>query len=175
MFWPATRMFFGKKTRSRDGLSPRCKLCARRGGKEFYVKNRARRAEQTRAWKVRWPEVNAARDKKWYEENKDRKAESDRIRRSTEAGRALTRQRYQDNKEEAARKNRCYYLKNREYLLARSHQRYKDNPEPVKVGSRRYRARKFNANHEPYSTADINGIWHEQGGVCVYCQAPLFA
>lgn len=50
----------------------------------------------------------------------------------------------------------------------------KANPHKKREFDRTYRARKMGAEHEPYTAADINAMWHEQGGLCYYCKVPVF-
>lgn len=77
-------------------------------------------------------------------------------------------------REESIAHLRLYRIENKERLAVASRARRLANPEQERARDRRKRVRKSQAEHEPYTSADLNAMWHEQGGLCAYCGTPLF-
>lgn len=107
--------------------------------------------------------------------NRERLLARERELNSTVEAKAKARQYVENNREiyrEACRK----WREKNPGKQHESTQRYlKANPHKKREFDRTYRARKFGAEHEPYSAADINDMWHKQDGCCYYCDVPVFA
>lgn len=120
--------------------------------------------------------VIRAKDQKYRKENADtlRKRDRQRYEKRREQQREYHRQYYQENKEECARRNREYHLANYEQIKAAAKRWQKANPDKKRNYQRQRRAWKLGAESERYCEGDINAMWHEQDGVCSYCEIPLF-
>lgn len=116
-------------------------------------------------------------NRQWYWDNREQYLETVRRYKETnpEAVRESERRSYEKNAEKRKAYQKKYKAENPEACLERKRLWRRNNPEKVRAQYRRRRAQKYSAEREPYSEADLNQLWYEQGGCCAYCAVPLFA
>ncbi len=107
-------------------------------------------------------------------ENPEAHRERERQRASATHIKAQRRQYVDANREIYRAACRKWREKNPGKQLQSTYKWRKANPGKVAGFHRKRRARKLGAEHEPYTSADINDMWHEQEGHCYYCGAPVF-
>lgn len=78
------------------------------------------------------------------------------------------------NKERIAAARKAYYQKNAVEIRQKVRMWEKANPQRVRKQGHKRRALERGAEHEPYTRADINTLWHDQDGLCAYCRSPMF-
>lgn len=142
---PLSSAFFFRDSRNASGFKYGCKVC-------YLVRQALKRRESVEVYRERERQYESAahvkaRRRKYVEDNREIYREACRKWRERNPGK----------QSELTRK----------YVKA--------NPHKKREFDRTYRARKLGAEHEPYSSADILSLWHEQGGCCYYCGVPVFA
>lgn len=63
---------FYKKTRSRDGLEPRCKECILAKNRRNYAENRGCKKEQNRRWRAEHSDRMSELNARWRADNRER-------------------------------------------------------------------------------------------------------
>lgn len=158
---PLTTEFFGKQTRGWKGFFGICKRCKSIVTSRRRIEN-IEEALIREAWQRKNnPESKRAASKRYKEANREKT-------------KASTKTYYEANKEEKAVYSARWRLENKDRHREMIREWKKNNPDKVEDSTRRRRAAKYSADRERYTAADLNAMWHAQGGCCFYCQTLLF-
>lgn len=133
-----------------------CKECKKRYIREWEANN----PERVATLKKRWKERNPNADREYYEAN------AERIK-------ARVRQYNEENRERRLENQREYTRLNTEARVRAKRQWRKDNPEKHRAQKIRRRAGKLAAEGE-CDAATMQAMYEHQGGLCAYCESPLF-
>lgn len=188
---PLTREHFKINTRTKTGLTARCRPCANLAGREQwkarYTKDPERGREKTRAWRAanlekvvemnRRAKTDAKRvrdkensKKRWASltaEERAVEAERQRAWRSNNRERANElAQQYRDRQSADARKRRL------ESVTRSGAEWRRNNPDACRAMAARRRAAKRNADGT-YSKEDVLALFNAQRGCCLYCESAL--
>lgn len=94
----------------------------RKGGREYYHKNKERCLMTSAKWRKENPEKRRAAQKSWYQNNKEKAAEYQRNYYLAHRKERINK--YSTTKEYIIEKNMRYYKENRELILAKRRERY---------------------------------------------------
>lgn len=171
----STDEFFHRDKGKRDGLSSRCKTCARAIAKQ---------------WADEHPEQNRQRAKSWHHANLERAHQSNKRNYdlNTERRRATSKEWYYANPERV-RATKHVYRKNNAILINQynrdwrannleqsretSRTYYATHKDRVRATQLRRRARKMNAEGT-FVIDDIKSLHETQNDLCAYCGIRLF-
>ena len=134
---PATSEFFHKKSRNSDGCQPNCKKCTKAYQKRWYEDNTERKAETSREWREANPERHAENGRRWQTENRERKEETNR-------------EWYVANRERAKENARKWREAHPELVRGYSRKWCESHPEKARARNAAYRA----ANAEKLRVSD---------------------
>lgn len=134
-----------------------CKDCRKAYIRQWNAANKERVAE----YKRRWIEDHPGYKAQYYEANAERiKAKSNRY--------------YKENRAEILSRTSAAYDENKsEEAVERQRRWRKENPETFRAQVARRTARQ-KAAFGDISGEDIQQMYDDQGGLCAYCEAPLF-
>lgn len=189
---PFTLHFFAAQKRNPSGMTGYCRICKAAYHRRYYENNRKRAAhlqkqrqisnresisEYQRRYRKENKEAIKEYNRKYAEDNREAIRQQKRAYREANAIREAERNRRyrEENKEALSEKRRRYRESNKDAIAEANRRWCKENPEARRRGQYKYYARKKNAEHEPYTDADLNQLWHDQGGRCAYCKTPLFS
>lgn len=134
-----------------------CKDCKKAYIRQWEAANKERVAESKRRWIERNPDYKAA----YYREN-------------AEYVKAKRRSRYQENREAISQQRRDSYDEDaRKLAVERQRSWRKANPEKFRAQVANRDARRKGASGDTDSET-IQQMYDDQGGLCAYCEAPLF-
>ena len=166
---------FSRDSGRRDGRCPRCKDCVRvyrennreaiAARRKIYNQENAEKiAEQKKAWSSKNAEKLKAQKKAHYEKNRAQVLDRQRNRRRTKSEEiaAYQREYRAKNKERRLETNRRWREKNKAVLREKQLKYLHD-----------YRARKAGAEGS-HTIEEIRQMYEDQGGLCAYCETPLF-
>lgn len=150
---------FSKNKASKDGISHKCKECAKAIDSAYYKKNSAAIKAKVLAWKIAHPEEIQQGKVKYRAKHR-------------ENINAKNTARYAENR--AKERARCaeYNARHPEVALARGRKWAAENPEANKARGHRRRARKMLADGS-HSGDDVKRIFLLQQGKCVVCRSKL--
>jgi 5-methylcytosine-specific restriction endonuclease McrA len=137
---------FAKDKNRKDGRDNRCRGCMRAYLSARYQANRDRLDPVNRAWYAN--------------------------RAGTGVRTAQARRNYDRHCEEIKAYNRSYHAANKEKRATYLKGFRERNPELISALKRNYKARKKDAEGT-HTGDDILALFDAQGGICVYCPAPL--
>ena len=186
--YPATRRFFGKNNRSPDGCSSRCRVCSLRSPvnrkriaatmlapdghrfctgceeilpEEMFGKDRyGRGGLKAQCRECKRAEHDPDYYRRWREANRERKASSDKAY-------------VERNREKLEVYWKAYREEHREWLAQWQKRYRKEHPEMYRqYGREKYARRK--AAEGSYTRDEVWQMYEDQGGLCAYCETPLF-
>lgn len=153
---------FSRRTRSRDGLSDRCRDCSRdlmrqwrADNPDYSVANR----ERARQWTRDNPDRSKARSRKWAKDNPDRIREGSRIR---------ARRAYSKDSSRSLASGKKWRDANREKYLESARKWRKSNLEKVHHNKRVRYARERGAEGS-YTSIEWAMLCRWFGNVCLRC------
>lgn len=177
---------YSQDKRATDGKSSRCKSCDKRyreankeqlkkSKREYYEANRERVLAECREYRLANVEKKRESDRRWRENNEKQYRESKRRyrERNKEAIAEYQTRYWQENREQLSEYRRAYYLNNLERFAELRAEYYRNNPEIWRVSFARRKARKLAAKGS-HTAEDIRDMYGSQGGLCAYCETPLF-
>ncbi len=168
---PATNSFFSKHKLGRFGLRSVCKVCTRCDWHSTPEQNTERRRRYLAANK----EAVAERKRLYRQKNKERLRKKDRLYYLANREKfAEHNRRYREaNKEALAEYNRLYHQANKE-AKAEYYRRWRtENQDKRRVHELKRQALKRDGEGFE-DVADMWQMYEDQGGLCAYCEEPLF-
>lgn len=165
--YPFNEHYFNRRSRNKSGFDSQCKVCIRKQKKLSHQRNK---------------EHNNARSRRWTAANKEhvkvqRAARREQYPEVIEKDKTRSRRHYYANKEDKLEYKREYYYNNRAKILEQSKDyRVRFPSENImrgKVSAHRRRARMKQVQGS-YTRRDLDNLYDEQGGRCLYCGIRLF-
>ena len=141
---PATNNYFHNNTRSRDGLSARCKSCTKEQSRIYYIENKGAINKRNSAYRLENKEATIAQSKVYYIENKEAISNRHKLW-------------YGENKEHSRRYSKIRYIENRDHILSIGKIWYEANKEAVSIYHKGWYAENKEAiseNHKVYREAN---------------------
>lgn len=177
--WRLPLSWFGKHSRHKDGLQSNCKICKGKTDKAYREANdEAIKAKQKIFRDTKQDkEATAQYRREYYETNREREREQQRLYRELNAARiAEIEKRWREaNPEYAADYQQQYYLANKESLAQQNKQWRQAHPVKMLEYSARRRARKRGADIGTVTSEIILQMLKDQDGLCAYCEVELDA
>lgn len=178
---PATTEYFRSARGGRYGVRSQCRICE----KAYWEASKERMAEYGRVWHFANRERILQANKERYAANRDAVLERSRAYYASNKERVLerthawfvankerhhelTRAWYAANKEKHNERIRLNRKVNKDRYLATQRAYRAAHPEVSRLGTRRYRARKVEAEGT-HTDADIQAQYKRQRGKCYYC------
>lgn len=176
---PRTAEYFHRDKCRYDGLMMKCKDCRNKEKREYNEANRETVRAQKRVAHLRTREKDNQRSNTWHHANKEwlNPQRNEKIRANPTRNRERSKQWYADHPERVIARSQAYYANNTEYVRERAKKYRLANIEQARANSKasvaRRRARMKNVEGT-YNRHDIERIFKDQEGRCVYCGITLF-
>lgn len=180
--FPATLEFFASHKRGKDGLSSRCRKCRALECKQWRENNAEHYLEygrkHTQEFNAAHPEKKKARDRAYYEKNRERLKQKSRVY-------------YRQNIDYERQYRYDYYRRNMATMKQRAHLHYQDNKErhhrlsrewnrnhpnqsrAIKHRARVLRISRIAASDRHFTAKDIERQYKAQKGRCYWCGKKL--
>jgi 5-methylcytosine-specific restriction endonuclease McrA len=156
---------FRAKPKSHPGVVAACKACESAWQREYYLKVREKRLEQSATWFAANRERKNQTSREWYRANRDAAAEYQRAYNAARPGnRARLVREWRDANPERDRANwTAWRQANRDRLRELGRQQYAANPEKFINKAHRRRAQVAGA---PVGSVDLEALWTGSCGLC---------
>lgn len=146
---------FSRRSASKDGLSPKCKECAKARDAAYYLKNPDKAKLKALKWKHENHEATLLLRAKYRAKYRETIAEKNRARYAADIDAERLR-------------SAAYHAANPSKALERGRRWATDNPEAVRAMGQRRRA-KVSGAHGTHTGQDIAKLMELQHGKCVAC------
>lgn len=182
-----------KKTRARDGLAPRCKICSaeddrknylndidlrRIKAKTRYENNKPRLNAISRAYNIEHKEENSARRKQFRKDNLQAEREKDNARRKNRTPEQIAAKKSYDvlysavNKTKKNARSTAHHAANKEQCAKNSAQWKRNNPDKVAAHGATRKTKKTEAGGF-FTDEDVAQMKIKQHGECIYCHTSI--